>query len=180
MKESKNSEWELIEPVKRVRPKKKEIDIDMNPMVDLAFLLLTFFMLTTTFRQPQVMEVFYPIDQDKQQHQEQLVKESKTLTIILGEDNRLFYYQGITNAQVYELVYDANQNENFETVRSKLLALNAEIEGLVILVKPMHESNYKNFVDILDELAITNSKRYSIVDFDDFDKNLITNFLAEK
>jgi len=157
---------------KKKRTVKKEIEIDMNPMVDLAFLLLTFFMLTTTFRKPQVMEIFYPIDPETVQAEEQAVKESKTLSIILGEDDRIYYYQGITDAVLKESSYAS------EGIRNLLFTRAEEIDGLVVLVKPHPQARYQNFVDMLDELAITESKRYSIVDFDDRDKKLLEEFLA--
>src|SRR6478735_5893885 len=67
--------------------------IDMTPMVDLAFLLITFFMLTTTFSKPQAMDVNMP---DKtEDNKKQDIKESKAMTIVLGENNKVFYYIGV-------------------------------------------------------------------------------------
>src|SRR6185312_16128217 len=80
------------------RAKKVSTKIDMTPMVDLAFLLITFFMLTTTFNKPQTMEVNMP---DKTENNEQQpLKESKVLTIILGENDKVYYYTGLTNPKV--------------------------------------------------------------------------------
>ena len=73
------------------RAKKMSTKIDMTPMVDLAFLLLTFFMLTTTFAKPYVMELNMPVKSDDRPP----VAMSKAMTIILGKDNKAYYYFGL-------------------------------------------------------------------------------------
>ena len=84
--------------------KKVSTKIDMTPMVDLAFLLITFFMLTTTFSKPQTMEVNVP---DKTKDDKKMdLKESKTVIIVLAEDNRIFYYQGTKNPVIQESSFD--------------------------------------------------------------------------
>ncbi len=76
------------------KPKKLSTRIDMTPMVDLGFLLITFFMLTTSMSKPQTMEIAMP-SKDKVPDQDKTVlKASKAVTIILGKENRVFYYEG--------------------------------------------------------------------------------------
>src|SRR5690554_658684 len=82
------------------RSKKASTKVDMTPMVDLAFLLITFFMLTTTFGKPQAMEVNMPDKTDD--NQEQPLKESKTFTILLGENDIVYYYQGLQDPEIFE------------------------------------------------------------------------------
>src|SRR4051812_38873008 len=72
--------------------------IDMTPMVDLAFLLITFFMLTTTFSKPQAMDVNMPDKTDDDKKME--IKESRTMTVILGEANKIYWYMGFQNPEV--------------------------------------------------------------------------------
>ena len=149
------------------RAKKVSTKIDMTPMVDLAFLLITFFMLTTTFSKPQTMEVNMP---DKTENNEQqALKESKALTIILGEDNKVYYFTGLTNPKVELTDYSA------EGIRKVLFEKNKQIKDMVVLIKPMETSHYKNMVDILDEMHITNTKRYAIVDITPNDIDLTKN-----
>lgn len=151
------------------RDQKKEINIDMNPMVDLAFLLLTFFMLTTTFSKPQAMEIVMPLKpKANEETTEQPIKESRAVTLILGDDNKVFWYQGVTDPQVFETSFDD------QGVRKLLLNKNTEIENVVILVKPLKESVYENLVDILDELQISEVKRYALVDASPFDRALLS------
>ena len=149
----------------------KEVDIDMNPMVDLAFLLLTFFMLTTTFNTPQVMEIVMPVKPNQDAlDQEQPIKESKALSLVLGPNNALYWYRGITDAELQQIDYSD------EGIRELLVTKNQQIQDLVILIKPHPRSVFKNLVDILDELNYTKSTRYAIDEFRSFDQNLLDNF----
>ncbi len=79
---------------KKVHAKKQSTRIDMTPMVDLAFLLLTFFMLTTTFNKPKVMEINMPVPNDANTPPTK-VEDDLTTTILIGKDNKLFYYDGV-------------------------------------------------------------------------------------
>lgn len=79
---------------KKVHAKKQSTRIDMTPMVDLAFLLLTFFMLTTTFNKPKVMEINMPVPNDNNTPPTK-VEDDITTTILIGKDNKLFYYEGV-------------------------------------------------------------------------------------
>jgi len=149
---------------------KKEVDIDMNPMVDLAFLLLTFFMLTTTFQRPQAMELVMPAKPDKEAViQEQPIKESRALSIYLGNENKIFWFVGLTNPVLETSDYSRNG------IRKILLQKNKEIQDVVVLIKPSELSNYQNLVDILDEMAITGIQRYAIIDPTVEDESLIAN-----
>ncbi|RYF88381.1 MAG: biopolymer transporter ExbD, partial [Chitinophagaceae bacterium] len=75
----------------KVRAKKQSTKIDMTPMVDLAFLLLTFFMLTTTFSKPQTMEIVMPEKKENKEIEDTKVKLSDAMTIVLGENNKIYY-----------------------------------------------------------------------------------------
>lgn len=74
------------------RAKKQSTKIDMTPMVDLAFLLLTFFVLTSTFSKPKSMELTFPVPPENPEQQEQ-VKVKNGVTFILTKDDRIFYYE---------------------------------------------------------------------------------------
>jgi biopolymer transport protein ExbD len=73
--------------------KKMSIRGDLTPMGDLGFLLITFFIFTTIMSQPTAMKLFLPKDADKPDEQNK-IKESGALTILLGGDNTVFYYEG--------------------------------------------------------------------------------------
>src|ERR1041385_6538655 len=82
----------------KVRSKKTSTRIDMTPMVDLAFLLLTFFILTTTLSKPQTMEITMP-EKVKKGDEQPEVNEKKVLTLVLGPNDKVYWYVGITEPQ---------------------------------------------------------------------------------
>ena len=150
----------------KVRVKKASTKIDMTPMVDLAFLLLTFFILTTTLNKPKTMELTMP---EKPKNEEKLpeVNEKKVVTIILGANDKVYWYHGITDPKVE--VSDFSKNG----IRKVLQKENAEIPGMIVLIKPSKESRYKNVVDILDEMNITNMQRFAMVKITPVDEELV-------
>ena len=150
----------------KVRSKKTSTRIDMTPMVDLAFLLLTFFVMTTTLNKPQTMEITMP-EKPKEQDKPPVVNETRVLTLVLGGNNKVYWYLGITDPKV-ELSDFSNDG-----IRKVLLKKNAQIKEMVVLIKPSDESKYKNMVDILDEMNIGNIARYALVDITSIDKELI-------
>jgi biopolymer transport protein ExbD len=150
----------------KVRSKKTSTRIDMTPMVDLAFLLLTFFVMTTTLNKPQTMEITMP-EKPKEEDKQPVVNEKRVLTLILGGNDKIYWYLGITDPKV-ELSNFSNNG-----IRKVLLQQNAQIKEMVVLIKPSDESKYKNVVDILDEMNISNIARFALVDITSVDKELI-------
>ena len=150
----------------KVRSKKSSTKIDMTPMVDLAFLLLTFFMLTTTFNKPQTMEITMP-EKPKPEDKLPEVNEKKVVTLILGANDKVYWYHGITDPEIKVTDFSPNG------IRKVLLTQNSQIPGMILLIKPSEESRYKNMVDILDEMNITNMQRYALVKISQEDKDLI-------
>ena len=147
---------------------KNNVEVDMNPMTDLAFLLLTFFMLATTFSKPQAMELVLPEKVDHNNEKlEHPVKESQALTLLLHGDDELYYYLGITDPKLEKVKYGP------DGIRKLLMQKNSEIDKMVILIKPTDKCKYENLVDVLDEMNICDIQRYAIVDVTDFDLNLI-------
>ncbi len=144
----------------------RDIDVDMNPMVDLAFLLLTFFMLATTFSKPQAMELLVPAKPDEEElERETPVRESLTISLVLLED-KIVRYRGISDPETFDMPYDNGPLREF------LLGAMAEIDGLVVLVKPLPESNVEHLVTVLDALNVTNVQRYALAEPSDFDQTL--------
>ncbi|MEI7811325.1 MAG: biopolymer transporter ExbD [Ignavibacteria bacterium] len=156
---------------KKKKGKKMSTRVDLTPMVDLGFLLVTFFMLTTTFSKPQTMEINLPVKPKPGDKIEEApaVKESKTMTIILGEFDKVYWYIGITDPSVKVTTFGDSG------IRKILFDQNTTIKDLVVLIKPSDKSNYKNVVDILDEMNITSIRRYALVDITPADLDLIKN-----
>lgn len=156
---------------KKVRSKKQNSKVDLTAMVDLAFLLITFFMLTTTLSKPQAMDLGLPDKEDpKDKNQDIKVDENRTMTVLLGENNKLVRYVGILASPVVggapkDFVYGK------EGIRKELILRKASVaaytkdakKGMIVIIKPSKKSNYRNLVDILDEMAIVDVPTYAIV-----------------
>jgi len=153
--------------------KKMSTRIDLTPMVDLGFLLVTFFMLTTTFSKPQTMEINMPVKPKEEviEEEQNAVKASKALTLIIDGENKIFWYQGLPGEENLPV----ETNFSADGIRKVLVEKNMIIAEMVVLIKPTDEANYKNVVDILDEMNISNIKRYALVDITPLDLELIKN-----
>jgi len=172
----------------KVRSKKMSTRIDFTPMVDLGFLLITFFMLTTTLAKPQIMALVMP-DKDVKKDDLEPVKESKVLTLILGGNDKVYWYEGITNPTLDSSDYSA------EGVRKVILDKMDKVKGqwgledyedfktkeprkgsyLNVLIKPTKDARYKNMVDALDEMSVTKVRYYVILDISEAEEKFIKN-----
>ena len=150
----------------KVRAKKQSTKIDMTPMVDLAFLLLTFFILTTTFNKPKTMEVNMPDKVDNEEQQTK-INEKDILNLVLAENDKIFWWIGLEPP-----VNTTNYSK--DGVRKVLLEHTRANPKMMVLIKPKDESRYENMVNILDEMDITNTQRYAIVEYSNDDKAIIT------
>ncbi len=157
-------------PGKR-RAKKMSTRIDMTPMVDLAFLLLTFFMLTTTFAKPYALDLQMPVEGDDRTP----VAMSKAMTVILGKGHRVHYFFGLNAPQDKGVPAPALETTSFAAsgIRQALLARRQHQPDLVVLIKPSADSKYQDMVDILDEMSITNQKKYALVKITQDDLTLL-------
>jgi len=141
---------------KNSKGKKLSTRVDLTPMVDLGFLLITFFIFTTSIAQPVAMNLIVP--DDKPTLDPNTVSADKTITLLLGDNNKVFYYNGFFNNQVQEI--------NFNQLRSvliekKLQMLNKYNKNcLNVLIKPNAEASYQNVIDCLDEMIINNISTY--------------------
>ncbi len=142
------------------KAKKQSTRVDMTPMVDLGFLLITFFIFTTTMSSPAAMQLYMPKDTDNKEEQNK-AKESGALTILLGKGDQIYYYEG-------QMLPDASnfKSTNFKGIRDVIINKKRTTppDDLVVVIKPNDEASYKNTVDILDEMTINDVKRFAMVD----------------
>lgn len=142
------------------KQKKLSTRVDLTPMVDLGFLLITFFIFTTTMSQPTAMQLFLPKDTDKPEEQNK-VKASGALTLMLGNNDVVYYYEG-------ELLPDGSnfKTTTFKEVRTVIMdkKRSTDPKDFMVVIKPNDDATYKNTVDILDEMTINDVKRYAMVD----------------
>ena len=169
---------------KKVRSKKQNSKVDLTAMVDLAFLLITFFMLTTSLSKPKSMDLSLP-DKEKKDDPKLDVKvdENRTMTVLLDANNKLKWYMGMLATPIAgpkDIAYgkDGLRKELLSRKQSVLAYSTAKgkpNDGIIVIIKPSKKSNYKNLVDILDEMAISGVETYAIVnDITPEEKKLLT------
>ena len=159
---------------KKIRSKKANSKVDLTAMVDLAFLLITFFILTTSLSKPRAMDLSLPDPIGKSMP----VDENRTMTILVGDDNKTKCFMGNQAETSKEIILGTHDLRQELAVRKKeVLAYstakgNPE-KGLIVLIKPDKDSNYGNLVDILDEMAISEVPSYAIVDIEKTESDLL-------
>jgi biopolymer transport protein ExbD len=153
----------------KVRSKKSGSKVDLTAMVDLAFLLITFFMLTTTLSKPQSMPLGLPDKEDDKNKDKPIkVDENRTMTVLLGANNKMTYYMGLLATPIAgpkEISYgkEGIRKELLKRKKSVLEYTGKKDKGMIVIIKPSKKSNYRNLVDILDEMAIVDVPTYAIV-----------------
>jgi biopolymer transport protein ExbD len=139
------------------KPKKRvAIRIDMTPLVDVAFLLLTFFMLTTVFRKPQTLEINLPPDKDVQIKMD----ENNLLTIRCDDQQNLYWNIG----------FEVPHRFQYSNLRKFLDQKAAENPKFVVRIMIDRKSKYHMMIDLIDELTHAKLTRYSLVPMTDIDK----------
>ena len=149
----------------KVRSKKASTRIDLTAMVDLAFLLITFFIMATTLAKPKAMDTFWP---DKTKKDVQLpVPESRTMTVLLGNNHSIEWYVGPAGKTPPTVDHFTKNG-----IRKSLVEKSKEIEAshagekdnyMIVLIKPSEKATYKDFVSMMDEITITGIKSYAVV-----------------
>lgn len=182
------------------KAKKLSTRVDMTPMVDLGFLLITFFVFTATMSTPTTLDLNMPKDIKDEKEQTE-AKESGVLTIMLGKGNQVYYYAG--KLEVAEGKNNFNQT-TFKGIRQVILDKKNEVKSIhrhdescpkiqqkakekgdpewekacldrdfIVVIKPNSEATYRNTVDILDEMTINEVKTYAMVKILDQENELI-------
>lgn len=195
---------------KKGQPQKINLRVDFTPMVDMNMLLITFFMFCTTLSKPQTMDIVMPTkEKDLTEEDKNQVKASKAITVILGENDKIYYYEGEPNYSDYNSLKATNYTP--EGFREVLLQRNADAvakirelriekakkkisedefkeksgeiknakDGQVVVIKPTNGASYKNLVDVLDEMQICSIGKYAIVEMADGDNFLVQNYESQ-
>ena len=147
----------------KVRSKKQSTRVDLTAMVDLAFLLITFFIMTTTLAKPKAMDLAMP-DKDEKTKDQLPIAASRSLTLLLGSDDKLEWYLGEPGKSAPETI-----GYGKDGLRKLLVDKSKEVQEktgkfMFVVIKPSDRSVYKNMVSVLDEINITNITSYGIVD----------------
>lgn len=166
--------------------KKLSTRVDLTPMVDLGFLLITFFMLTTTLNKPKTMEINMPYkDEIIPEEDETKIKESTALTVLLSKQHRIYYYEGMATDPETPPDVKVTGFKPEKGIRDVIIKKMKDVEDLkrtgqltakdktTVLIKPDTSSTYEDLVNILDEMAINDVRVYAIVDITDVDREFI-------
>ena len=161
------------------RMKRHYLRIDMTPMVDLGFLLITFFVMTVEMSKPVATKFNMPKDGEVTE-----LQKSAALTVLLGNYREIWYYHGFLNDAIKEnRIYKTSfsyKDGLGKIIREKQVALDSNPlmkEGrdeLTILLTPADNANYTGIIDVLDEVTINNVKRYALVKITDEEKQFLT------
>jgi biopolymer transport protein ExbD len=138
------------------KAKKQSTRVDLTPMVDLGFLLITFFMFTTTLNSPTAMKLVMPDETAKPEEQNEAAK-SGVFTIILGKNDQAYYYEGDDPTKM--------EATNLKGIRDKILDKKGRTpaDKLVVIIKPDQDATYKDAVDLLDEMTINDIQKYAMI-----------------
>jgi biopolymer transport protein ExbD len=148
------------------KAKKLSTRVDLTPMVDLGFLLITFFIFATTLSQPTTMGLAMPKDDVKDQDLTK-IKESGALTIVMGKANQVYYYMGMDPTKL--------QSSTYLQIRDVILKKKASTpaDDLFITLKPDKDATYENVVNMLDEMTIDDISRYSMDNANDVEELVV-------
>ena len=153
---------------------KKNTRVDLTPMVDLGFLLLTFFVFTSVLSTPTAMHLITP--NDKNDTIKYPVCETCVLTVMLDKENKIFYYEGMPENNPAIAVTDFTTAGIRKILLQKLDAVKfakGSADEMVLIIKPGEGSSFKNFVDMADEVTINNIKHYFIDEMNEADKKML-------
>lgn len=160
-------------PGARSRKGSHGVKVDMTPMVDLGFLLITFFIFTTSMMAPTKTPLLMP----KESIMPMQVNEKLLLTAIVDKD-KVFVYEG-----AFENAIAANKlrQTDFQLqtglgyfVRQKQKALASEKDNLMVAIKPLPSASYQDVMNALDEMLINGVKRYGIINLSEEEKQFVS------
>lgn len=148
--------------------------VDMTPMVDLGFLLITFFIFTAVMEKPKAMKLILPVDGLPTD-----VPKSKTITVLSGGNNSIVCYEGLANENPIVSRFNSTaptaELRNFITAkREQMRGVGASPDSLIVVIKPGEESDYRQLMYILDEMSICEVKRHALARQDEWDKELLS------
>ena len=158
---------QLLQPTQKAKGKRKvlpaALKIDMTPMVDLGFLLITFFIFTSTMAESKATDLMLPKEGEPSP-----IKQRNALTLLLHEDNKIYVYEGewknIDQKEKLRITSFDNKTDLRNIIQTKQRQLHEKKDEMMVLIKPSEKSRYTNIVDALDEMLINNVKRYAVVD----------------
>ncbi|MFZ7115586.1 MAG: ExbD/TolR family protein [Bacteroidota bacterium] len=170
MSEIQTTNTDLSSGHRKIRQKRSSTHIDMTPMVDLAFLLLTFFIMTTTFKSHQIIDLTMPDNHSTKTPT--LLAESKAFNLLIMNDRRLKWYMGAEDKAAMAL--PATFTEGPNSIRKILMQKNKIVnDSVFVLIKPSDNSSYEDLINVFDLMTVCNINSYTIMNLNESDKKVI-------
>lgn len=142
------------------KSKKQSTRVDLTPLVDLGFLLITFFVFTTSIAKPTAMKIIMPADGGDSK-----TAAGKTISLLLAKDNTVFYYNGDSINSIHQTDFSPTGLRAVINAKKKMVKQHYGNDSeTVVLIKPLEKSNYGNVVNALDEMQINRVSRYVLMD----------------
>jgi len=158
---------------KRTVCNKRSTRVDLTPMVDLGFILITFFIFTSTLAEPKLMKLQMPNDSDNPTK----VCESCALTLVADGNNQLYYYEGNADtATLRSISYEPSQLRRLIINKKNKVKLLRGRNEMVLIIKPTNGASFKNTVNLLDESNINQVTRYYLDEISEADKALLEKY----
>lgn len=148
------------------KPSKKPIRVDLTPMVDLGFLLITFFVFTTTMSRPTAMDIKTPVDGPAADP----VCNSCAVTVLLDKKDAVYYYTGAFEAANVKRSDFISIRNVMQQQKKTMQESGRDISQFSLIIKASDSASFRNFVDITDEVAINDIKRYYIDELTDAER----------
>jgi len=155
------------------RSRKVSTRVDLTAMVDLAFLLITFFILTTTLQKPNAMTLIMPVKPDRPV--DATFAASRTMTVLLGSHNRVAWYMGMPDKpSIGPVAAGFGRNGIRQALMAQTERIKAEQgKSLLVVIKPSNRSVYGNMVNMMDELNIVDNQAHAIADITPHEVDLL-------
>ena len=159
----------MAEVTTNPRIRRRTLRVDFTPLVDLGFLLITFFVFTSTMSTPTAMTAMWPKDGDSTR-----IAESGAITIIPDAENIWYYTGDIATAQLRRM--NANDMHQLRGIMAAAKQIHQEagrLQKMMVVIKPSGQCNFKTVVDVLDEMTIGGVASYAITDLTAHERNIL-------
>lgn len=145
--------------------------VDLTPMVDLGFLLITFFIFTTSMSKPVTMKMNLPIEDFSNPTK---ISKNKLITLMPVSNNKVKYYFEELSSKIFETNFsEQGLRKVLQTTQREVQSIYNNKNEMVVLIKPTDSSTYQNLVDILDEMAINQITRYMLLQVSEDEKKIL-------
>ncbi len=171
----------------RNRSGRQLIRVDLTAIVDLGFLLITFFILSTTITKSRSMAVNKM--NDVVVPNPPIVPSSKTMRLLLGDNDKVYFYTAPDKIDNLSDIYIDSTDYSPQGLRRAIMNRQEEImnkygkdkkDELIVMIKPLPHSKLQNTIDTFDELSINGVKKYALIEPDDAVDSMVVKMIGQR